>query len=99
MLKENEFLWGVATSACQLEGSPYADWTSWGLVLNFNPNVTNHYKLYKENLILLFSPHTHNLFVLLFTQQHSFISSYCHVIHDFKTRYSSDGYGFVKISL
>jgi beta-glucosidase len=25
----NDFQWGVATSASQLEGSPYADWTSW----------------------------------------------------------------------
>ena len=74
MVELNQFLWGVATSAFQLEGSPYADWTSWGLVLNFNLNVTNHYKLYKENLILLFSPHTHNLLILLLTQQNSVTS-------------------------
>jgi beta-glucosidase len=47
------FLWGVATSAFQLEGSPYADWTSWDAILNEKPNVTNHYKLYKEDLLLL----------------------------------------------
>lgn len=47
------FLWGVATSAFQLEGSPYADWTSWDSILNSNPDITNHYKLYKEDLNLL----------------------------------------------
>ncbi|MCL5421947.1 MAG: family 1 glycosylhydrolase [Nitrospirae bacterium] len=48
-----KFLWGVATSAFQLEGSPYADWTSWDEILNENPDVTNHYTLYKEDLNLL----------------------------------------------
>lgn len=47
------FLWGVATSAFQLEGSPYADWTSWDSILNEKPNVTDHYTLYKEDLNLL----------------------------------------------
>ena len=47
------FLWGVATSAFQLEGSPYADWTSWDSILNSKPDVTNHYTLYKEDLNLL----------------------------------------------
>lgn len=47
------FLWGVATSAFQLEGSPYADWASWDAILNFKPDVTNHYTLYKEDLSLL----------------------------------------------
>ena len=47
------FLWGVATSAFQLEGSPYADWTSWDAILSEKPNVTNHYTLYKEDLLLL----------------------------------------------
>ncbi len=47
------FLWGVATSAFQLEGSPYADWTSWDSILNSRPDVTNHYDLYKEDLCLL----------------------------------------------
>ncbi len=48
-----KFLWGVATSAFQLEGSPYADWTSWDLILSAKPEVTNHYNLYKEDLALL----------------------------------------------
>jgi beta-glucosidase len=47
------FLWGVATSAFQLEGSPYADWTSWDSILNSRPDVTNHYTLYREDLNLL----------------------------------------------
>ncbi|MBE0425033.1 MAG: family 1 glycosylhydrolase [Nitrospirae bacterium] len=50
---KNKFLWGVATSAFQLEGSPYADWTSWDVILNSNPDVTNHYKLYRDDLNLL----------------------------------------------
>ncbi len=48
-----DFLWGVATSAFQLEGSPHADWTSWDAVLDANPQVTNHYALYKHDLKLL----------------------------------------------
>jgi beta-glucosidase len=48
-----KFLWGVATSAFQLEGSPYADWTSWDSILSEKPEVTNHYSLYKEDLSLL----------------------------------------------
>jgi beta-glucosidase len=47
------FLWGVATSAFQLEGSPYADWTSWDSILNSKPDVTNHYTLYRQDLDLL----------------------------------------------
>jgi len=47
------FLWGVATSAFQLEGSPNADWSSWDSILSQNPDVTNHYALYKEDLSLL----------------------------------------------
>ncbi len=47
------FLWGVATSAFQLEGSPHADWTSWDAILAEKPNVTSHYTLYKEDLNLL----------------------------------------------
>lgn len=50
---DREFLWGVATSAFQLEGSPYADWTSWDAILSEKPNVTNHYALYKDDLNLL----------------------------------------------
>lgn len=47
------FFWGVATSAFQLEGSPYADWTAWDESLQSKPTVTNHYSLYKEDLKLL----------------------------------------------
>lgn len=47
------FLWGVATSAFQLEGSPYADWTTWDDILSEKPDITNHYFLYKEDLALL----------------------------------------------
>jgi beta-glucosidase len=53
MLRKNHFLWGVATSAFQIEGSPYADWASWDSILGSNPNVTNHYTLYKQDLNLL----------------------------------------------
>ena len=49
----DDFLWGVATSAFQLEGSPYADWTSWDAILSEKPEVTSHYALYKEDLALL----------------------------------------------
>lgn len=51
--KRRPFLWGVATSAFQLEGSPYADWASWDAILNSVPDITNHYNLYKEDLSLL----------------------------------------------
>src|ERR1700690_2036237 len=47
------FLWGVATSAFQLEGSPFADWTSWDDILSEKPDITNHYNVYKEDLALL----------------------------------------------
>ncbi len=50
---DRKFLWGVATSAFQLEGSPYADWASWDSVLKSRPDVTNHYTLYREDLNLL----------------------------------------------
>jgi beta-glucosidase len=53
MQTKNKFLWGVATSAFQLEGSPHADWTSWDAILDATPNVTNHYALYREDLELL----------------------------------------------
>jgi beta-glucosidase len=49
----DRFLWGVATSAFQLEGSPYADWASWDSILSTKLDVTNHYSLYKEDLNLL----------------------------------------------
>lgn len=47
------FLWGVATSAFQLEGSPYADWATWDSILNLNPKVTNHQELYEEDIKLI----------------------------------------------
>lgn len=52
-MSKPEFLWGVATSAFQLEGSPYADWTSWDDILCDVPEITNHYKCYREDLKLL----------------------------------------------
>lgn len=48
-----DFLWGVATSAFQIEGSPFADWSSWDDLLCKNPDITNHYNCYKEDLSLL----------------------------------------------
>ncbi len=52
--KQNkDFLWGVATSAFQLEGSPYADWSTWDSIFELNPKVTNHYELYKEDIKLI----------------------------------------------
>ena len=50
---KNDFIWGVATSAFQLEGSPHADWSSWDSILSENPDITNHYTMYKEDLALL----------------------------------------------
>ncbi len=52
-LSGDGFLWGVATSAFQLEGSPGADWTSWDRTLGERPEITNHYELYREDLALL----------------------------------------------
>ena len=49
----DSFLWGVATSAFQLEGSPNADWTSWDSVFSEKPDVTDHYSLYRQDLALL----------------------------------------------
>lgn len=49
----HKFLWGVATSAFQLEGSPYADWSTWDSIFSLNPKVTNHYELYKEDIKLI----------------------------------------------
>ncbi len=48
-----DFQWGVATSAFQLEGSPNADWTSWDPHLIDHPLITNHYALFREDLKLL----------------------------------------------
>jgi beta-glucosidase len=53
MKSKNDFLWGVATSAFQIEGSPYADWASWDSMLSTNPEVTSHYTHYKADLNLL----------------------------------------------
>ncbi len=52
-MDKRKFLWGVATSAFQLEGSPYADWTTWDSKIEFHPEVTHHYHLYKKDLKLL----------------------------------------------
>lgn len=52
-ISHDKFLWGVATSAFQLEGSPYADWTSWDEILSEKPDITDHYRLYKDDLRLL----------------------------------------------
>jgi beta-glucosidase len=49
----HKFLWGVATSAYQMEGSPHADWTSWDSKLQTYPHMTHHYHLYKKDLSLL----------------------------------------------
>jgi beta-glucosidase len=49
----HNFLWGVATSAFQMEGSPYADWASWDSKLQSQPCLTHHYHLYKKDLHLL----------------------------------------------
>ncbi len=48
-----KFLWGVSTSAFQLEGSPYADWSSWDPILQAKPQVTHHYRLCRQDLQLL----------------------------------------------
>jgi beta-glucosidase len=47
------FLWGVATSAFQLEGSAHADWALWDPVLQSKPQITHHYHLFREDLRLL----------------------------------------------
>jgi beta-glucosidase len=49
----HDFLWGVATSAFQLEGSPYADWNTWDPQITAHPEVTQHYRRYKDDLKLL----------------------------------------------
>jgi beta-glucosidase len=49
----SDFLWGVATSAFQLEGSPCADWTTWDPALASRPSITGHYERYREDLALL----------------------------------------------
>ncbi len=43
----------MASSAFQLEGSPYADWTFWDSKIQTHPEVTHHYHLYKKDLKLL----------------------------------------------
>jgi beta-glucosidase len=49
----DDFQWGVATSAFQLEGSPLADWTTWDPVLSEKPLITDHYRLFRQDLWLL----------------------------------------------
>jgi beta-glucosidase len=48
-----DFQWGVATSAFQLEGSPSADWSTWDPVLADRPQATGHYERFREDLKLL----------------------------------------------
>jgi beta-glucosidase len=48
-----DFLWGVATSAFQLEGSVHADWAMWDPVLKSRPHITHHYHQFREDLKLL----------------------------------------------
>ncbi|MDA8169653.1 MAG: family 1 glycosylhydrolase [Nitrospiraceae bacterium] len=48
-----KFLWGVATSAFQLDGSPSADWTSWDPALGEKPGLTGHREVYRQDLRLL----------------------------------------------
>ncbi len=52
-MSSTRFLWGVATSAFQLEGSSNADWASWDEILSAKPEITHHYELYREDLELL----------------------------------------------
>jgi beta-glucosidase len=47
------FLWGVATSAFQLEGSPSSDWTGWDDKLPVGSTVTDHHLHFREDLALL----------------------------------------------
>lgn len=48
-----DFLWGVATSAFQLEGAPCSDWADWDDSVRSHPAVTGHYERYREDLELL----------------------------------------------
>jgi beta-glucosidase len=48
-----DFQWGVATSAFQLEGSSNADWATWDPKLNDTPLITDHYNRYLQDLRLL----------------------------------------------
>ena len=47
------FLWGVATSAFQIEGSPHADWTEWDPPASAHPLMTGHYERFREDIALL----------------------------------------------
>jgi beta-glucosidase len=47
------FLWGVATSAFQIEGSPHADWTAWDPPASARPFMTGHYERFREDVALL----------------------------------------------
>jgi beta-glucosidase len=48
-----DFQWGVATSAFQLEGSSNADWATWDPKLSDIPLITDHYDRYLQDLRLL----------------------------------------------
>ncbi|AHF97497.1 glycoside hydrolase family 1 [Desulfurella acetivorans A63] len=47
------FFWGVATSAFQLEGSPYADWHLFDSFFEEKPEAVNHYSMYEQDLYLI----------------------------------------------
>ncbi|MHB8835804.1 MAG: glycoside hydrolase family 1 protein [Candidatus Methylomirabilia bacterium] len=47
------FLWGVATSAFQIEGSPDADWAAWDAGARIQPLMTGHYERFREDVALL----------------------------------------------
>jgi beta-glucosidase len=47
------FLWGVATSAFQIEGSDHADWAGWDPLASAQPLMTGHYERFREDVGLL----------------------------------------------
>ena len=47
------FLWGVATSAFQIEGSSFADWTDWDHLARTIPGMTGHYERFRDDVALL----------------------------------------------
>ena len=49
----DDFLWGVATSAFQIEGSPSADWAAWDPETGLRPRMTGHYERFREDVALL----------------------------------------------
>jgi beta-glucosidase len=50
---DEAFLWGVATSAFQIEGSPFADWTDWDPLAGTHPGMTSHFERFREDIALL----------------------------------------------